>query len=61
MRTALDLHDLGVKLYRQRMQREHPHASEVEIDGIVRAWLAAPPLPGRVRLRTSESVHGHPG
>ena len=29
-RSALEMHDLGVKLYRQRMRREHPHAGRIE-------------------------------
>jgi len=58
MRTALDLHDLGVKLYRQRMRREHPGATGTEIDALVRSWLAAPSVEGRVRLG-SMSACGH--
>ena len=26
IQTALDMHELGVRLYRQRMHREHPRA-----------------------------------
>ena len=33
MRSALEMHELGVQLYRQRMRREHPEASRAEIDG----------------------------
>lgn len=42
MRSALEMHEFGVQLYRQRMRREHPQASRAEIDGLVRAWLTAP-------------------
>lgn len=42
MREALDLHDLGVKLFRQRMRRQFPEESEAEIDARVRSWLAVP-------------------
>jgi Rv0078B-related antitoxin len=31
MRSALEMHELGVQLYRQRMRREHPEASRAEI------------------------------
>jgi hypothetical protein len=40
--AALDLHDIGVYLYEQRMRRENPKASEGEIGALVRNWLAAP-------------------
>jgi hypothetical protein len=50
MRSALEMHELGVQLYRQRMRREHPEASQAEIDSLVRGWLAAPPAGGRLRL-----------
>jgi len=42
MRDALEMHDLGVKLYEQRMRREHPDAGRREIKDLVRIWLAAP-------------------
>ena len=61
MRAALDMHEFGVKLYRQRMRREHPAATEAEIDDLVRAWLAAPPVPGRLRLPSRTPGHGHAG
>ena len=50
MRSALEMHELGVQLYRQRMRREYPEASRAEIDGLVRGWLTAPPLDGWLRL-----------
>lgn len=50
MRSALEMHDLGVKLYWQRMRREHPHAGRREIEGLVRSWLTAPPPDTRLRL-----------
>jgi hypothetical protein len=57
MREALDLHELGVRMYRQRMRREHPEASRGEINAMVRAWLAEPPrdtrLPSGWRYRGS--------
>lgn len=54
MRSALDLHDLGVQFYQQRMRREHPNASHEEIEGLVRAWLTAPPPDTRLRLPSRE-------
>ena len=54
MRAALDMHELGVRLYRQRMRREHPQASRAEIDGMVRAWLAETPRGARLRLPSRE-------
>ena len=60
MRSALEMHDLGVKLYRQRMRREHPHAGRREIEDLVRSWLTAPPPDTRLRLPSRER-HGYAG
>ena len=54
MRSALDMHDLGVQLYRQRMRREHPDAGRGEIESLVRTWLTAPPPDTRLRLPSRE-------
>jgi hypothetical protein len=54
MRSALDMHDLGVRLYQQRMRREHPDAGRKEIEGLVRTWLTAPPPDTRLRLPSRE-------
>jgi hypothetical protein len=54
LRSALDMHDLGVKLYRQRMRREHPDAGRREIESLVRAWLTAPSPDTRLRLPSRE-------
>jgi hypothetical protein len=54
MRSALEMHDLGVKLYQQRMRREHPHANRREIEGLVRSWLTAPQPDMRLRLPSRE-------
>jgi hypothetical protein len=48
------MHEFGVRLYRQRMHREHPQASGAEIAGMVREWLAEPPRSGRLRLPSRE-------
>jgi hypothetical protein len=58
MLAAFDMHELGVKLYRQRMHREHPQADGAEIDRMVRTWLAEPPRGGRLRLPSRERNHG---
>lgn len=54
MRSALEMHDLGVQLYRQRMRREHPGASRGEIESLVRNWLTAPPADTKLRLPSRE-------
>jgi hypothetical protein len=59
MRSALEMHELGMQLYRQRMRREHPEASRGEIDGLVYGWLTAPSSGGRLRLPSREQGHGH--
>jgi|HubBroStandDraft_2_1064218.scaffolds.fasta_scaffold261566_2 hypothetical protein len=58
IQAALDMHQLGVRLYRQRMHREHPQAHRNEIDSMVRAWLAEPPRSGHLRLRSRERDRG---
>ena len=60
MRSALEMHDLGVRLYQQRMRREHPEAGRKKIDGLVRTWLTAPPPDTRLRLPSREN-HGFTG
>jgi Rv0078B-related antitoxin len=54
IQAALDMHELGVRLYKQRMHREHPHARQDEIDGMVRAWLVEPPRFNHLRLPSRE-------
>ena len=58
LRSALDMRDFGVSLYRQRMRREHPDASGAEIDALVRAWLTSPPRDSRLRLPSRDRGHG---
>lgn len=58
IRAALDMHEFGVRLYRQRMHREHPNARRSEINGMVRAWLAEPPRGGHLRLPSRERHRG---
>ena len=59
MRSALEMHEFGVQLYRQRMRREHPEASRDEIDSMVRDWLTAPSSGGRRRLPSRGPGHGY--
>jgi hypothetical protein len=59
MRSALEMHEFGVQLYRQRMHRKHPEASPAEIDGLVRRWLTAPSPVGRLRVLSREQGHGY--
>jgi hypothetical protein len=54
IQAALDMHELGVQLYRQRMRREHPQARRDEIDGMVREWLVEPPRFNHLRLPSRE-------
>jgi Rv0078B-related antitoxin len=35
--------DMGISMYRQRMRRERPEASEEEIEADVQAWLMRRP------------------
>src|ERR1700729_3101872 len=58
IRAALDMHELGVRLYRQRMHRENPHAHRNEIDRMVRAWLAEPSHSGHLRLPSRKRDRG---
>lgn len=58
LQAALDMHELGVRLYRQRMRREHPQADRTEIDRMVKAWLAKPPRSGQLRLPSRERGRG---
>ncbi|MBO0802339.1 MAG: hypothetical protein J2P25_04605 [Nocardiopsaceae bacterium] len=38
-RLAVEMADVGIRLYRQRMRREHPGAGEEEIEARVQVWL----------------------
>jgi hypothetical protein len=58
LQAALDMHELGVRLYRQRMRREHPQADRTDIDRMVKAWLAEPPHSGQLRLPSRERGRG---
>jgi hypothetical protein len=50
-RMVFDLCEAGVRLYRQRMRRENPAASDEEIEARVQAWLRRPSGEAGERLR----------
>lgn len=43
LRAALEMFRMGERMMRQRLRREHPRASEAEIDARIAAWLAERP------------------
>ena len=49
-REVFDLCDAGVRMYRQRMRRENPSASDEEIEARVQAWLRRPSAEAGNRL-----------
>jgi Rv0078B-related antitoxin len=50
-RVVFDLCDAGVRMYRQRMRRENPLASDEEVEAWVQAWLRRPSGEAGDRLR----------
>ena len=50
-RVVFDLCDAGVRIYRQRMRRENPLASDEEVEAWVQAWLRRPSGEAGDRLR----------
>lgn len=43
LRIALELHALGVQMFRQRLKRERPAITPAELDRAVAAWLRERP------------------
>jgi hypothetical protein len=43
LRAALELHDLGERMLRQRLRREQPQITDRELDDAVRTWLRERP------------------
>ncbi len=43
LRAAFDLYEFGEDLMRQNLRREHPGASETEIELLIREWLQRRP------------------
>lgn len=56
LRFALDMVETGVAMMRQNLRREHPRASEAEIQARLNAWLAEAPLPLDPNLAVREST-----
>ena len=50
-RVVFDMCDAGMRMYRQRMRRENPAASDEEIEAKVQAWLRKPSGQAGDRLR----------
>lgn len=42
-RLTLELFDTGIRMMRQNLRRAHPHATEPEIDRLLRAWIRERP------------------
>lgn len=58
LRIALDLHDAGVDMMRQRLRRLHPGATGAELEHALRSWLLDKPLPCDplwTRVRTGDA------
>jgi hypothetical protein len=49
--VVFDMCDAGVRMYRQRIRRENPAASDEEIEDRVQAWLRRPSGEAGDRLR----------
>lgn len=45
MRSAIQLRELTIAMRREALKREHPRASEVEIEERLRRWVIEPPKP----------------
>jgi hypothetical protein len=43
LRLALALFESGVAMMRQKLRRDHPDASEAEVDRLLTAWLRTRP------------------
>ncbi len=49
LRIALELHEAGVDMQRCRYRRQHPGATEEEVERLLRDWLAMAPSGARYR------------
>ena len=43
LRLALDMYELGENMQRARLRREHPQATDTEIESAVDLWLSTRP------------------
>lgn len=53
MRLTLELNELGIQMYAQRLRREQPEADEADIIRQVNEWLGSrpPDAPAGIRSR----------
>jgi hypothetical protein len=49
VRDALEMHEFGVEMFRQRIRREQPSVDEAQVSALTLAWLIAAPGPDRLR------------
>jgi len=61
VQAALEMHELGVRMYRQRMHREHPQATRREIDGMITTWRAERPHAGKRQSRRAAAARSRTG
>ena len=54
---ALDLVEAGLEIHWWRLRREHPLASDAEIDALQAAWLRAPRGDAGVRSIVERGFH----
>ena len=48
MRDALEMHEFGVEMFRQRIRRDQPSVDEAQVSTLTPAWLIAAPGPDRL-------------
>ena len=46
----MEMHEVGVELFRQRIRREKPGVGEHEVDALTRVWLISVSSPDRLRV-----------
>jgi hypothetical protein len=51
LRTAIEMHEMGVALMEQNLRRMHPEEPEEAIAARLRAWLHEAPLEPGFRVR----------
>lgn len=49
VRDALEMHEFGVEMFRQRIRRGQPSVDEAQVSALTLAWLIAAPGPDRLR------------
>jgi hypothetical protein len=43
LRIALDMHQFGKAMMRERLRRDHPHKADPDLDDLLRRWLQERP------------------